>query len=210
MVRTKRNLLTKKLSKPEGPVPFKYLNGGRTSYMKKYQIAILSFALGILTLTFFVSWFVGTRDVAEPTPDVGLEYSSVHVFFSNTVQDPNTLYCDRTYSTPRNISRPTNNPQSRLGELAYVAIKELLSEPTDAERAQGFFTSINTGTKIQKISIVNGVATADFNEVLNEGVAGSCRVQAIRSQITETLKQFPEIKEIIISADGDSQNILQP
>ena len=32
MVRTKRNLLTKKLDKPEGPVPLKYLSGGRASY----------------------------------------------------------------------------------------------------------------------------------------------------------------------------------
>jgi len=188
--------------------------------MKKYQIVILSFALGISALTMFVSWFVGTKDIVEPTPDVVLEYSSIKVFFArpeagppmaeNTAQDPNSLYCDRTYPISRVISRPTNNPESRLGEFAYVALRELLKGPTETERAQGFFTLINSGTKIQKISIVEGIATADFSEVLNEGVAGSCRVMAIRSQITETLKQFPEIKEVIISVNDDSETILQP
>ena len=178
--------------------------------MKKYQIVILSFALGISALTMFVGWFVDTKDIVEPTPDVVLEYSSIKVFFANTQQDPNTLYCDRTYPISRAISRPTTNLESRLGELAYVALKELLKGPTETEKAQGFFTSINSGTKIQKISIVEGIATADFSEVLNEGVAGSCRVMAIRSQITETLKQFPEIKEVIISVNDDSETILQP
>ena len=178
--------------------------------MKKYQISILSFALGIFVLTFFVSWLIGTRDVAEPTPEVGLEYSVINVFFSSTREDPNTLNCEKTYAVSRAISRPTNNPASRLGELAYVALKELLKGPTDTEKNQGFSTSINPGTKIQKISIVEGVATADFNQAFNEGVGGSCMVMAIRSQITETLKQFPEIKEVVISVNGDSQNTLQP
>ena len=179
--------------------------------MKKYQIAIISFALGIFALTFFVSWFViDTREIIEPTPEVGLEYSFIDVFFSNTKQDLNTLYCDRTYFVQREVSRPTDNPASRLGELAYIAIKELLEGPTEVEKARGFFTSINSGTKVQKISIEDGVATVDFNQAFNEGVGGSCRVLAIRSQITNTLKQFPEIKEVIISVNGDSQNTLQP
>lgn len=180
--------------------------------MKKYQISILSFALGIFALTFFVSWLVGTRDVDidELPPVSGLEYSSIKVFFASNKEDPDSLYCEKTYPTPRAISRPTNNPASRLGELAYVAIKELLMGPTDQEKNLGFFTLINPGAKVQKISIEDDIATVDFNQAFNEGIGGSCLVQAIRSQITETLKQFPEIKEVVISVNGDSQNTLQP
>lgn len=178
--------------------------------LKRYQVAIIFFALGIFTVTFFVNWFIGIRNVGEPILDVSLEYSNIKVFFSSTKEDPDTLYCDTTYPTFRAISKPINNPASRLGELAYAAIKELLKGPTEAEKAKGFVTLINPGTKIQKISIVEGIATADFNDKLNEGVAGSCKVQAIRSQIVETLKQFPEIKEVVISANGEIENILQP
>jgi spore germination protein GerM len=179
--------------------------------VKRYQIALIFFALGISIVTFSLDWFIGLRDDATPvSPDVGLEYSSVNIFFSNTEQDPNTLYCDKTYPTVREISRLTDNPESRLGELTYVVMKELLKGPTELEKSQGFFTSINVGSKVQKISIVEGVATVDFNQAFNEGVGGSCRVQAIRSQITETLKEFPEIKEVIISVDGEIEEILQP
>lgn len=176
---------------------------------KRYQIAIISFAVGILAVTFSLGWFIGSRD-AEPVPAAGVEYSTIRVFFSNTKEDPGTLNCEITYTAWREISRLTDTPESRLGELAYIAIKELIKGPTEQEKTEGFFTSINEGTKVQKIFIENGVATVDFNDKLNEGVAGSCKVQAIRSQITETLKQFPEIKEVVISVNGNSEEILQP
>ena len=50
----------------------------------------------------------------------------------------------------------------------------------------------------------------DFSRELNDGVAGSCKVMAIRSQITQTLKQFSEIKGVVISVDGEAEEVLQP
>jgi len=185
--------------------------------VKPYQIAIIFFALGISFLTFFRDWLVEARVrvFVKPTPSVvftdwDLGSSSLKLFFSNKIQDPNNLNCEVTYSVSREVSRPTNNSESRVGELTYILLKELLNGPTKVEKSQGFFTSINLGTKIQKISIVRGVATIEFSEELVKGVAGSCRVQAIRSQITETLKQFPEIREVVILVNGDFETILQP
>jgi spore germination protein GerM len=60
------------------------------------------------------------------------------------------------------------------------------------------------------LTIEDGVAKVDFNEQLEYEVSGSCRVSAIRAQITETLKQFPTVKEVIISIDGRTEDILQP
>ncbi|MDD3123440.1 MAG: GerMN domain-containing protein, partial [Candidatus Izemoplasmatales bacterium] len=54
------------------------------------------------------------------------------------------------------------------------------------------------------------VATVDFNEKLQEGVAGSATVMAIRNQIERTLLQFDYITEVVISINGDSEEILQP
>ena len=50
----------------------------------------------------------------------------------------------------------------------------------------------------------------DFSKELGIGVAGSCRVEAIRSQITETLKQFKNVENVIISIEKETENILQP
>ncbi|MFH1582463.1 MAG: GerMN domain-containing protein, partial [bacterium] len=66
------------------------------------------------------------------------------------------------------------------------------------------------GVEINSLSIINGVARADFNEQLEYQAGGSCRVGAIRAQITETLKQFPTVNEVIISINGRIEDILQP
>jgi len=41
-------------------------------------------------------------------------------------------------------------------------------------------------------------------------VGGSCRVAAISAQIMETLKQFPTVKDVIISINSRTEDILQP
>ncbi len=52
--------------------------------------------------------------------------------------------------------------------------------------------------------------SVDFDETLEKAVGGSCRVAAIRSQITKTLLQFPSFKKVIISINGRTEDILQP
>ena len=47
-------------------------------------------------------------------------------------------------------------------------------------------------------------------EAFQYGVAGSCRVLAIRAQIESTLKQFPSIKKVVISVNGRTGEVLQP
>lgn len=181
--------------------------------MKRYQLILLSFALGIFTATYFGIYFLEKiYDIVANfrATSVLVEYNTVQVFLSNKVKDPEALYCDRTYPVERAVSRLSENRKSYLGEYTYLALVELINGPIGKEKENGYFSSINEGTKIQQIIIENGVARVDFNQKLNEGVAGSCKVQAIRSQIYNTLKQFPEIKDVIISVNGNSEEILQP
>jgi hypothetical protein len=95
--------------------------------------------------------------------------------------------------------------------VARTALEELLKGLTQAEKDKNFYTSINAGVKIQSLVIDNaGTAKVDFNEQLQFQVGGSCRVAAIRAQITKTLLQFPTIKNVIISINGRTEDILQP
>jgi hypothetical protein len=94
--------------------------------------------------------------------------------------------------------------------IATKTIEELLIGPTIAEVGDGMLTIIPSGTKLNSLLIKNGIATADFNAKLTDGVAGSCKVGAIRAQIEETLKQFPSIQDVVISVNGVSEGILQP
>ncbi len=94
--------------------------------------------------------------------------------------------------------------------IAKRTIEELLAGPTIGEVSDGMLTIIPSGTKLNSLIIKNGFATVDFSEELIKGVAGSCKVGAIRAQIEETLKQFPTISEVVISVNGVSEGILQP
>ena len=91
-----------------------------------------------------------------------------------------------------------------------MTIEELLNGPLPHEKTEGLSTSINEGTRLQSISIQDGVALVDFNDKLGEGVAGSAWVMAIRGQIEKTLLQFSSVDEVIISIDGRAEDILQP
>ena len=129
------------------------------------------------------------------------EVMRVKAFFNNNIMDPE-VSCNKVFAIEREVPKTT--------AVARAALDELLNGPTDVEKNAGFFTSINSGVKIKSLVIENGTATVDFDEQLEYQVGGSCRVSAIRAQITETLKQFSTVKNVVISINGRMEDILQP
>jgi len=127
---------------------------------------------------------------------------NVFVSFPNNQLYPNMINCSRVFETKRTIAET-----SAVGK---AALEELFKGPTDQEKKDGYFTNIPTGVKIQKLTIENGVAKVDLSKELEQGVGGSCRVDSIRAQITETLKQFSTVQSVIISINGKTEDILQP
>lgn len=125
----------------------------------------------------------------------------VKAYFNNDKLDP-AFSCNKVFPVEREVLKTKT--------VARAALEELLKGPTEEEIARGFSTNINSGVKIQRLIIENGVAKVDFDEQLEFQVGGSCRVAAIRAQITETLKQFPTVDSVIISINGRTEDILQP
>jgi spore germination protein GerM len=123
----------------------------------------------------------------------------ISVFFSKGAP----LDCTVVNAVPRQISADKN---------AYrEAIEALLKGPTAAEKAAGYTTSIPAATKLRSVSVdASGTVTVDFDQAIQKGVAGSCRVGAIRSQIEQTLKEFPEVRDVVITVRGESDTVLQP
>jgi hypothetical protein len=134
----------------------------------------------------------------QPKP---AEMMTIKVFFNNTKLDPNASGSE-VFAVERSVPK--------IQAVARAALEELLKGPTDKERADGFITSINPGVKIQSLRIDQTITYVDFNKQLEFQVGGSTRVGAIRTQIVQTLKQFPTINEVIISIDGRTEDILQP
>ncbi len=130
------------------------------------------------------------------------DMSTIYVYFNNNKAGEENFTC--------NAVTPVQRAVPETPALARAALEELLKGPSEQEKSRGYFNSINSGVKIQKLTIENGTAKVDFDEQLEFQVGGSCRVAAIRAQITETLKQFPRVKDVIISIDGRTEDILQP
>ncbi|MFA5228373.1 MAG: GerMN domain-containing protein [Candidatus Paceibacterota bacterium] len=92
----------------------------------------------------------------------------------------------------------------------FSALNQLLNGPSQEESESGIFSMINPGTVVYDLTLDGKIAHVDFNEKLQEGIAGSATVMAIRSQIERTLLQFDYISGVVISINGDSEEILQP
>ncbi|MBU0545917.1 GerMN domain-containing protein [Patescibacteria group bacterium] len=125
-------------------------------------------------------------------------WPTVNVYFNSGTAD----ICESVLSTSRFV-RPTK-------AIARAALEELLKGPTDEEKQKTLFTSIPENVEIQSLTIEEGIAKVDFSKELEQGVGGSCRVIAIRSQIEKTLMQFDTVKKVVISIDGRINDILQP
>jgi len=129
------------------------------------------------------------------------ETTVVKVFFSHE-ESRTEMDCS--------VTSPRERVIAKTQAVARAAIELLLVGPTLEEKSAGYFTSINPSVKLNSISIQAGKAKVDFNGQLEQAVGGSCRVSAIRSQIEDTLRQFPTVKEVVISVNGQTEDILQP
>lgn len=140
--------------------------------------------------------------IAIPVRFAQVESQLIEVHFNNTQENPAALECEKTYPAMRRVAKTP--------AIATEAVAELLRGVSRAESMSGYMTALNYDVELLKLTVRDGIAYADFNEALHKGVAGSCRVGAIRAQIENTLKQFPEIEQVIISVNGVSEGVLQP
>jgi len=116
------------------------------------------------------------------------------ISFGNQTRNPKTWQCNTTYAVTRTVPATS--------AVARAALGELLKGPSPADASAGFFTSINQGVTIKQLTINGGVAQVDLSQPLIPAGAAACLKDGARAQITETLKQFPTVKSVIISVNG--------
>ena len=133
--------------------------------------------------------------------DVDQSVTPVFAYFSNNNLDTD-ISCNKTFEVTRLLPKTQS--------LMRAAIEELLKGPASSEKELGFGTSINPGVTINSVKISGDTAMIDFSPKLEEKIGGSCWVTAIRNQITNTARQFANVKNVIISINGETELILQP
>lgn len=187
----------------EGGIPFNIESGYRKPSTENGELELSALTEeGTIERIVIPVTFKKEEAAMMKNKEIESQTMTLRVYFGNTVNDPQALDCGKTYPVSRTVPKTST--------VGRRALEELLKGPTEAEKTLGYSTSIKEGAKIQRLLIQEGVAEVDFNEALQSGVGGSCKVAMIRSQITSTLKQFSTVENVVISINGRSQDILQP
>lgn len=158
----------------------------------------------VLSLAIFVlfQYYTGVEIADKAAVKEEPESVKVIVYYANSVANPQMIDCSLVFPVDRVV---TNREK-----IYEEAINRLLLGPTKEETKQGYSNLIPAGTRLNFVKFDDGVLQADFNEGLDRGVGGSCLISAIRSQIERTMRQWPEVKNVVISIKGESEIILQP
>jgi spore germination protein GerM len=82
-----------------------------------------------------------------------------------------------------------------------AALRALVAGPTAAERAQGFRTSIPTGTRLLGVSVRDGVARVDLTRRFESG-GGTASMTARLKQLVWTATQFPTVTSVRLLLNG--------
>ncbi|BAL81044.1 Gmad2 immunoglobulin-like domain-containing protein [Caldisericum exile] len=140
----------------------------------------------------------------EKSINYGMPYKTVLVFYGNTKKNPEMLDCTKVFPVERRIA-------SSSQDIPIDTMKIFLLGPTKNEESEGYLMTTPKNLTINKIEkITSNKVQIDFGKELLVIAGGSCRVAAIRAEITKTLEQFYPGYEVIISANGNTEEVLQP
>lgn len=168
--------------------------------MKK-AIKITAYVIACIAVFFIISEAY-KKTVVDTNQASAFEWEkTVKVYFPNSNMGSNED-CKKVFP----VSRTVLNAET----LGPGALDALLRGVTPEEVSSGYLTSLNSGILVNKFDIQNGIARVDFNDSLSDGVAGSCRVESIKSQIEQTLNDLIDIDSVVISINGKTEGILEP
>jgi spore germination protein GerM len=96
---------------------------------------------------------------------------------------------------------PAGRTVAKTGAPAKAAMEELLKGPSASDDAAGLQTVIPAGTKLNDVTIEEGVATVDMSSSFGSG-GGSLSIQGRVAQVVYTLTQFPTVNGVSFELDG--------
>lgn len=137
--------------------------------------------------------------------------------------DPGTQYVsaafflgEESHLTPTHIVKTKQVAAAALNELLwgigprnFAGFTSSIPSPEEVIAYKSPGPNWGPRVTLRKVTIASGVATADFSPEMLAYGGGAARVEGIKSQITQTLKQFPSVSEVRILVDG-KPDALQP
>jgi spore germination protein GerM len=155
--------------------------------MKIKKKSLLAFVLALMT-------FAGAYMTPAASAAKGQRKKEVKVYFWRVN--------DSTRRNPFGVSAVKRTVDA--AQPARGALEALLQGPNTSEQAQGYITLYVKEFDIGLLSIKNGTARVNFVASRNwAGWAGDMSPGRFREAVTRTLKQFPTVRRVIVSVNGD-------
>lgn len=137
---------------------------------------------------------------ACPQELVKKESATIQVFYNNSNFNPNSVDCSQVYPLERTIM-----VLPETGDLAQVALQELVKGPTNEEKSLGYISWFSDKTRdiIKNVKTENETAYVNLSDIreLIPSASASCGSTEFIAEIENTLKQFPNIKKVIFAID---------
>jgi hypothetical protein len=133
----------------------------------------------------------------------GMPYQMVEIFFGSTKLNPEMIDCSKVFPVTRRIAKDSKNP-------VLDTLLLLIKGPTKTEKDNGYIESTPNNLTVNSIKETGSKIQVDFGEELMAVGGGSCKVGAIRAEITETVQGIKPGFDVVISSNGNVDEVLQP
>ena len=132
--------------------------------------------------------------------------TTIKVYFSNEMLNPNINDCNKVYPVTRKIPRTT--------AIAKAALEEMFKGVTEEEEAKGYGSIPTTESNglLKSITVKNGAAYINFTKLILEQMGNattSCGGGQYFGMIEKTLTQFPTIKKVYYAVEGDTNEFYE-
>jgi hypothetical protein len=97
--------------------------------------------------------------------------------------------------------------QERTPRVGTAALEALLEGPDSFETDYGLRTAVPDGTQLLDLKIADGIARVDLTSEFESG-GGSASMQRRLAQVVYTITQFPTVKGVVFSLDGEPIDVL--
>lgn len=135
---------------------------------------------------------------SESKKEEAINKVTLQLYFNNSIFNPNLEDCRKVYPVTREFDKMPEN-------MAFQSLTELLKGPTPEEISQGYtlFFSEKTKLILKNLKIKDETAYVNFRDFRSiiPNVSASCGSAEFIAEIETTLKQFPNIKKVVIAIE---------
>lgn len=135
-----------------------------------------------------------------------------------TVAPPTTTDEDEDVATPSFVTYQvwfsqgeslfvTHRSEKATPRVGSAAVESLLEGPEEDEQDLNIGTQIPTGTQLLGLKIQDGIAHVDLTSEFESG-GGTLSMSMRLAQVVFTLTQFPTVKGVLFSLDGEPIEVL--